>query len=136
MNALANKKDLTAKVKILKPIVLPRPRFNRGKTPFAALKTGKRSAPSAPLRLIYVADLDKFRTAGYQEPGLHDPEIRKSYYYVDAGLIAGNVYLYAAAYELAAWFHNCNKRALAKKLNLRSSQRILFGKTVGYPGME
>ncbi len=91
----------------------------------------------APLRLIYVADLDKLiHTAGYQEPGLKDPEIQKSYYYVDTGLTAGNVYLFAAAEGLASWFHNCDRDALAAKLKLRSDQRILFGQTVGYPEKE
>jgi nitroreductase len=88
----------------------------------------------APVRLIYVVDLNKlYYTSGYQEPGLRDPETQKSYYYVDTGLIAGNVYLLAASRGLATWFHNCNKPGLMKKLNLRPSQRILFGQTVGYP---
>jgi hypothetical protein len=88
----------------------------------------------APVRIIYVADIDKLaNTAGFQEPGLRDPEIQKSYYFVDTGLIAGNVYLFAASYGLATWFHNCNKLALAKRLNLRAGQRVLFGQTVGYP---
>jgi SagB-type dehydrogenase family enzyme len=88
----------------------------------------------APVRLIYVADLNKlYNTSGYQEPGLKDPEIQKSYYYVDTGLIAGNVYLFAASQGLASWFHNCNKSALKAKLNLGADQRILFGQTVGYP---
>jgi hypothetical protein len=87
----------------------------------------------APVRLIYCADIGRLsHTAGYQEPGLQDPEIQKSYYYVDTGLIAGNVYLFAAAQGLATWFHNCNKSALAEKLNLRADQRVLFGQTVGY----
>ena len=56
--------------------------------------------------LIYVADVGKLEhTAGFEEPGLHDPEVQKSYYYVDTGLIAGNVYLFAASRGLAAWFH-------------------------------
>ncbi len=88
---------------------------------------------NAPVRLIFVADLFKLsHTAGYQEPGLQDPDIQKSYYFVDTGLMAGNVYLYAASNGLAAWFHNCNKPALSKKLNLRSDQQVLFGQTVGY----
>jgi nitroreductase len=88
----------------------------------------------APIRLIYIADVNKLsNTSGYQEPGLHDPEIQKSYYYVDTGLIAGNVYLFAASHGLASWFHNCNKPALAVKLNLHSDQRVLFGQSVGYP---
>lgn len=88
----------------------------------------------APVQLIYVADIDRLaHTRGYPEPGLHDPEVQKSYYFVDTGLIAGNVFLFAASQGLAAWFHNCNKPALTRKLNLRHDQRVLFGQTVGYP---
>ena len=88
----------------------------------------------APIRLIYVADLNKLsNTSGYQEPGLQDPETQKAYYFVDTGLIAGNVYLFAAANGLASWFHNCNKSRLAAKLNLSADKRVLFGQTVGYP---
>ena len=88
---------------------------------------------NAPARLIYVVDLDKFKTAGFPEPGLYDAEIQKSYYFVDTGLIAQNVYLACASLGLAAWFHNCNKPALQKKLALQPSQRALFGQTIGYP---
>ncbi len=90
---------------------------------------GARSA----VRLIYVVDINKLtNTAGFKEPGLHDPEIQKSYYFVDTGLIAGNVYLFAASQGLASWFHNCDKAGLAATLNLRADQRVLFGQTVGY----
>jgi hypothetical protein len=87
----------------------------------------------APVRLIYVADIAKFGKARFQEPGLKDAEIQKSYYCIDAGLIAGNVYLFAASQGLAAWFHNCDKPGLAKDLALRSEQRVLYAQTVGYP---
>ncbi|MGD0022127.1 MAG: SagB/ThcOx family dehydrogenase [Smithellaceae bacterium] len=88
----------------------------------------------APVRLIYIVDINKLtHTSGYPEPGLQDSEIQKSYYYVDTGLIAGNVYLFAASLGLASWFHNCNKSGLAAKLNLHADQRILFAQTVGYP---
>jgi hypothetical protein len=88
----------------------------------------------APVRLIYIVDVNKLsHTSGYQEPGLRDPEIQKSYYYVDTGLIAGNVYLFAASLGLASWFHNYNKSGLVAKLNLRADQRVLFAQTVGYP---
>jgi hypothetical protein len=91
------------------------------------------SGARAPLRLIYVVDIAKFAKAGFQEPGLRDVEVQKSYYFVDTGLIAGNVYLFAASQGLAAWFHNCDKPGLAKELNLPPDQRVLFGQTVGYP---
>ena len=90
------------------------------------------SGSNAPVRLIYVVDLEKFKSAGFPEPGLYDAEIQKSYYFVDTGLIAQNVYLVAAALGLSAWFHNCNKPALQKKLGLKPHQRALFGQTIGY----
>ena len=88
----------------------------------------------APVQLIYVVDIRRLtHTKGFEEPGLHDPEVQKSYYYVDTGLIAGNVYLYAASQGLACWFHNCDRAALTRKLKLRAEQRVLFAQTVGYP---
>ena len=95
-----------------------------GQTAFAA---------HAPLHLIYVADIHRLsHSSGYKEPGLLDEEIQKSYYFVDTGLIAANVYLFAASEGLAAWFHNCNKPTLTEKLNLRPDQKVLFGQTVGF----
>jgi SagB-type dehydrogenase family enzyme len=88
----------------------------------------------APVQLIYVADLHRLtHTIGHQEPGLQDPEVQKSYYFVDTGLIAGNVYLFAAAHGLASWFHNCDRSALTKSLGLRPDQRVLFAQTIGWP---
>jgi hypothetical protein len=102
-----------------------------------AIGKGQRSSGSkAPMRLIFVADIDKYSNAGFQEPGLNDSEVQKSYYYVAAGLIAGNVYLYAASTGLAAWFHNCDRKGLAEVLHLRTAQRVLFGQTVGFPEKE
>jgi nitroreductase len=100
-----------------------------------ALTPGQRGIDAqAPVHLIYVADLHRLtHTAGFQEPGLHDPEIQKSYYFVDTGLIAGNVYLFAAAAGLASWFHNCDKDRLAGQLGLRKEQRVLFAHSLGYP---
>lgn len=88
----------------------------------------------APIRLIYVADVDRLiHTGGFPEPGLQDRKVQRSYYYVDTGLIAANVYLFAASAGLAAWFHNCDREALAAVLPLRKRQRVLFAQTVGYP---
>ena len=91
-----------------------------------------RVGAAAPVRFIYVVDTDRFKDAGYQEPGLYDPEIQRSYYFVDTGLIAQNVYLASSALGLASWFHNCNKAAIAKKLKLKPPQLALFGQTIGY----
>lgn len=93
-----------------------------------------RIGDKAPVRLVYVADIGKLvHSHGYQEPGLHDADIQRSYYFVDTGLIAGNVYLFAASAGLAAWFHNCDAKGLHAKLHLRRTQRAVFGQTVGYP---
>ena len=87
----------------------------------------------APVILIYVVDVAKYAKSKLQEPGMRDTEIQKSYYNVATGLIAGNVYLFAASQGLAAWFHNCNKPALAAELKLRPQQRVLYAQTVGLP---
>lgn len=91
------------------------------------------AAAKAPVNILFVVDLAKYRRGQPQEPGLKDPEIQKSYYNVATGLIAGNVFLFAASQGLAAWFHNCNKTGLVKEMQLRPEQRVLFGQTVGYP---
>jgi hypothetical protein len=100
-----------------------------------ASKPGRRSAAvaKAPVSIVFVADVAKYTQARFQEPGLKDPEVQKSYYYVATGLIAGNVHLFAASQGLAAWFHNCDKSGLAAVLKLRPEQRVLFAQTVGYP---
>ena len=88
---------------------------------------------TAPVILVFVADLAKYKLSRMQEPGLKDPEIQKSYYNVAIGLIAGNVYLFAASQGLAAWFHNCNKTALADLLKLGNDQHVVYAQTVGHP---
>ncbi len=103
---------------------------------FAAINPRQRATfrSTAPVQLIYVADLHRLtHTIGFKEPGLHDPEIQKSYYFVDCGMIGGNVYLVAAAQGLAAWFHNCDKATLTKSLALRPEQKVLFAQSVGWP---
>ena len=95
-----------------------------------------RNGAEAAVRLIYVANIAKFSTAGYQEPGLYDKETQKAYFYVDTGLIAQNVYLFAASQGLVAWFHNCDKEGAIKQLRLSPTQLPLFGQTVGYERLE
>lgn len=90
------------------------------------------NVPLAPLHLVFVADVDKLiHTQGFKEPRLEDPEFQKAYYFVDTGLIAGNVYLYAASVNLGAWFHNCDYR-LHEILKLNDQQRVLFAQSVGH----
>jgi nitroreductase len=98
-----------------------------------AIGPGQKVAMRAPVQLVYVADVHRLtHTAGFEEPGLHDPEVQKSYYFVDTGLIAGNVYLFAASQGLACWFHNCDRIGLAAKLGLRAEQRLSFAQSVGW----
>ncbi|UCG47817.1 MAG: nitroreductase family protein [Phycisphaerales bacterium] len=96
-------------------------------------RSGRRSAARAPVNIFYVVDIAKYSKAPFQEPGLRDPDVQKSYYYVATGLIAQNVYLFAASQGLAAHFHNCDKRNTPKEFKLRAEQRVLFSQTVGYP---
>jgi nitroreductase len=97
-------------------------------------RAGRGSAAKAPVNIFYVADLTRYVTASWQpDPHIGDPEVQKSYYYVATGLIASNVYLFAASQGLAAWFHNCNRDKTAGEFKLQSQQRVLFAQTIGYP---
>jgi nitroreductase len=96
-------------------------------------RSGRRAAARAPVNIFYVVDIARYAKAPFQEPGLKDPEVQKSYYYVGTGLIAQNVYLFAASQGLAAHFHNCDKKNTPKEFKLRPDQRVLFSQTVGYP---
>ena len=96
-------------------------------------RSGRRAAATAPVNIFYVVDIARYAKAPFQEPGLKDPEVQKSYYYVATGLIAQNVYLFAASQGLAAHFHNCDKRNTPEEFKLRPDQRVLFAQTVGYP---
>ena len=96
-------------------------------------RSGRRAAATAPVNIFYVVDIAKYGKAPFQEPGLKDADVQKSYYYVATGLIAANVYLFAASQGLAAHFHNCDKQNTPREFKLRPEQRVLFSQTVGYP---
>ena len=97
-------------------------------------RAGRHGAATAPVNIFYVVDRSRYDTGpGQPDRNIGDPEVQKSYYYVGTGLIASNVYLFAASQGLAAWFHNCNKSNIAKELKLRPQQSVLFAQTVGYP---
>ena len=97
-------------------------------------RAGRRAA-STPVNIFYVVDRNRY-DMGPDQPdrNIGDTEVQKSYYYVGTGLIAANVYLFAASQGLAAWFHNCDKKNIAKVLKLTPEQSVLFAQTVGYPG--
>jgi SagB-type dehydrogenase family enzyme len=81
---------------------------------------------SAPLNLVYVADVQRMRGAS--------PEQRDLYLGADTGFIAQNVYLYCASARLATVVRGSVDRAvLAKALGLSPHQQITLAQTVGYP---
>ena len=106
-------------------------------TPVAAGDFRRRSwwgsAVTAPVNLFFVADLARYVKEGQPDPHIDDPEVQKSYLYVLTGLIAANVYLFAASQGLAAWLHNCDRTSTPAEFKLRPRQRVLFAQTVGYP---
>jgi hypothetical protein len=110
----------------LVPVVAGDQRMNVGRNRGAAVA-------KAPVNLVFVADIARYAKAQPQEPGLKDPEVQKSYSNIACGLIAGNVYLFAASQGLAAWFHNCDKPGLTALLNLGVEQKVLYAQTVGVP---
>ena len=81
----------------------------------------------APLSLIYVADLDKYR-------GGLPAETKTAWSNAHARFIGQNVYLFAASEGMASWFRAfVDGPAVAQLLNLRPGQKVLYGQTVGYP---
>ncbi|MHC4351287.1 MAG: nitroreductase family protein [Planctomycetota bacterium] len=97
-------------------------------------RSRRRRAATAPVDIFYVVDRTRYDEGpGQPDRSIGNPEVQKSYYYVATGLIASNVYLFAASQGLAAHFHNCDKTNTVKEFRLRPEQRVLFSQTVGYP---
>ena len=98
-------------------------------------------AGTAPAILIYVAntDIEVQLPPGAQPPKGHPPgkpvtvAINPCYGEVEAGFIGQNVYLFCASEGLAAWFFATDREGLAKAMNLRSTQKVLYCQAVGYP---
>lgn len=81
---------------------------------------------TAPLNLVYVADLDRMTEGGAED--------RAFYSATDAGFIAQNVYLYCASAGLAVVVRGLLDRdVLAAALGLGKHQRIILAQSVGYP---
>lgn len=81
---------------------------------------------TAPLNLVYVADLDRMGDA--------DAEQKALYSAADTGFIAQNVYLFCASAGLATVVRGLvDREALAAALGLDSHQRIILAQSVGYP---
>ncbi len=90
-------------------------------------KTGTQDfVGSAPVDLVYVANLDKVDAQSIDD--------RNLYVGADCGFIAQNVYLYCASEGLSTVVRgSVDREKLAKAMKLRSSQKILLAQTVGYP---
>jgi SagB-type dehydrogenase family enzyme len=106
-----------AKTNSLKLVLSKDLREATGKQPFVK---------DAPVNLVYVADATKMKNASEQD--------QMFYSAADAGFIAQNVYLYCASQGLAAVMRGMVDRpVLAKAMNLRPEQKVMFAQTVGYP---
>ena len=81
---------------------------------------------TAPVNLVYVADLDRMSGAGAEDKAFYSA--------ADAGFIAENVYLYCASAGLAVVVRGLVDRdALGAALGLGKHQRIILAQSVGYP---
>ena len=89
-------------------------------------ETGTQSyVGSAPLNLVYVADLAKVGRGSAEDLALYNG--------ADTGVIAQNVYLFCASEGLGVVVRgSINRAALAKKMKLRSDQKIILAQTAGY----
>jgi nitroreductase len=88
--------------------------------------TGKQAyVKEAPVNLIYVSELAKMKAA---------PEDREMYAAAHTGFISQNVYLFCASEGLATVVRaSIDRPALAQKMGLRASQKIILAQSVGYP---
>jgi SagB-type dehydrogenase family enzyme len=83
---------------------------------------------TAPLNLVYVADLDRMSDASAED--------KTFYSATDAGFIGQNVYLYCASAGLAVVVRGLVDRdALGAALGLKKHQRIILSQSVGYPAV-
>lgn len=81
---------------------------------------------TAPINLVYVADLSRMQEA--------DKDQRHLYSATDTGFIAQNVYLFCASEGLATVVRgSIDRKALGKALSLNKNQRIILAQTVGFP---
>jgi nitroreductase len=86
----------------------------------------------APLNLVYVADLDRFKL-GAQPTNLPEDTMLQ-WAAIEAGCQAQNVYLYCASEGLGTVIRGTiDSAAFGKVINARPSQRVLCAQTVGHP---
>ena len=101
---------------LLNPIVAKDVRGMTGTQPFVK---------EAAVNLVYVADYSRLTGEGT------DKDIWVG---ADTGFIGENVYLYCASEGLATVVRaNIDREPLAKEMQLKPQQRIMFSQSVGYP---
>jgi len=106
-----------ARENVLKPVVAGDLRVATGTQAFTA---------TAPLGLVYVADLSRTSRASAEQVNVWSPS--------HAGFIAQNVYLFCASAGLNVVVRGLvDAKALTEKLKLRPDQRVWLAQTVGYP---
>jgi hypothetical protein len=97
-------------------------------------RSGRRAAATAPLNIFFIVETARYDLGPSQpDRSIGNAEVQKSYFYTDTGFIAQNIYLCAASFGLAAWFHNCDNVNTIKDFRLKPTQKVLFAQTVGYP---
>ena len=99
----------------------------------------KPAAGTAPVILIYVVNTDIEIGPPPGEQPTEEPltvAIFPCFGEVEAGFIGQNVYLFCASEGLAAWFYSTDREGLAKAMDLRSAQKVLYCQAVGYPGAD
>lgn len=102
---------------VLKPVLAEDIRAASGRQKFTE---------TVPVDLIYVADRSRMGKASQDKKDLYSA--------VDTGFIAQNVYLFCASEGLVTVVVDLiDKPALAKKMGLKSDQRIIVVQPVGYP---
>jgi nitroreductase len=81
---------------------------------------------TAPVNLVYVADLDRMTGASAEDKAFYSA--------TDAAFMAQNAYLYCASAGLAVVVRGLiDREALAAGLGLTRHQRVILAQTAGYP---
>jgi nitroreductase len=81
---------------------------------------------SAPINLVYVADLSKMGDAS--------PEDKAFYSAANTGFISQNVYLFCASEGLSTVVRGwINRHKLAGIMKLKPNQKIILAQPIGYP---
>ena len=92
---------------------------------FRAKTGGQDFVKTAPLTLLFVADLSRLTKA--------KPEERERYALIDTGYISQNIYLFCASAGLATVVHELDRAALNQILKLKPDQKIILAQAVGFP---